>query len=210
MKKLLLVDDHPIVRDGFIQILKEAFPTIKIDEAENGQEAISKVWKNDYDLLTLDISMPGRDGLSTLSQIKNIKPDLPILVLSMLPEELYGPRVFRAGASGYLEKTSSSGELITAIQKIQQGKKYMRSLLAEKLALSFVEEIESSPYERLSDQEFQVMRLIALGKTVEEIAEELSFSKKAIFKNRASIKSKMKMSNISEIICYAIEQGVVE
>ncbi|MFC2166756.1 response regulator [Acidobacteriota bacterium] len=210
MKKLLLVDDHPIVREGFIRILKDSFPSLQIDEAENGQEAITKVWKFDYDLVLLDISMPGRDGLSTISQIKNIKPDLPILVLSMLPEELYGPRVFTAGACGYLEKTSSSTELIAAVEKTLLGEKYMSPSLAEKLALSFVEEIESLPFENLSDQEFQVMRLIALGKTVEEIADDLSLSKKAIFKNRASIKVKMKMSNISEIIRYAIEQGVVE
>ena len=210
MEKLLFVDDHPIVRAGLIRILKDSFPSIQIDEAENGQEAMTQVWEFDYDLVLLDISMPGRDGLSAIGQIKNIKPDLPILILSMLPEELYGPRVFTAGASGYLEKMHPSGELITTVKKILKGEKYMSSLLAEKLALSFVEEIESSPLEKLSDQEFQVMRLIALGKTVEKIANELSLSKKAIFKNRASIKKKMKMSNISEIIRYAIEQGVVE
>jgi two-component system invasion response regulator UvrY len=210
MEKLLLVDDHPIVRTGLIRILEGSFPSIQIDEAENGQEAIAKIWEYDYDLVLLDISMPGRDGLSVISQIKNIKPDLPILVLSILPEELYGPRVFSAGASGYLEKMHPSGELITAVQKILQGKKYISSSLAEKIALSLVEEVASLPHERLSDQEFQVMRLIALGKTVEKIAEELSLSKKAIFKNRASIKKKMKMRNVSKIIRYAIELGLVE
>ncbi len=210
MEKLLLVDDHPIVRDGLIRILEDSFPSLQIDEAGNGQEAMTKVWEFDYDLVLLDISMPGRDGLSTISQIKNIKPDLPILVLSMLPEELYGPRVFTAGASGYLEKMHPSEELIFAIEKILLGEKYMSTSLAEKIALSLVEESESSPYERLSDQEFQVVRLIALGKTVEKIARELSLSKKAIFKIRANIKRKMKMRNNSEIIRYAIEQGLVE
>ena len=210
MEKLLLVDDHPIVRDGLIRVLEDSFPSLQIDEAENGQEAMTQVWEFDYDLVLLDISMPGRDGLSAIGQIKNIKPDLPILVLSMLPEELYGPRVFAAGANGYLEKMSPSGELIFAVQKIMKGEKYMSSSLAEKIALSLVEEKESSPIEKLSDQEFQVMRLIALGKTVEKIADELSLSKKAIFKNRANIKRKMKMSNISEIIRCAIEQGLVE
>lgn len=210
MEKLLLVDDHPIVRDGLIRILEDSFPSLQIDEAGNGQEAMTKVWEFDYDLVLLDISMPGRDGLSTISQIKNIKPDLPILVLSMLPEELYGPRVFTAGASGYLEKMHPSEELIFAIEKILLGEKYMSTSLAEKIALSLVEESESSPYEMLSDQEFQVVRLIALGKTVEKIARELSLSKKAIFKIRANIKRKMKMRNNSEIIRYAIEQGLVE
>ncbi len=210
MEKLLLVDDHASVRDGFIRILKDSFTSIQIDEAENGQEAITKVWEFDYDLVLLDISMPGRDGLSAISQLLNIKPDLPILILSMLPEELYGPRVFSAGASGYLEKMSPSGELITAVQKILNGEKYMSSSLAEKIALSIVKETEGSPHKRLSDQEFQVMRLIALGKPVSKIADDLSLSKKAIFKNRASIKRKMKMGNISEIIRYAIEQRLVE
>ena len=210
MERLLLVDDHPIVRDGLIRILKVSFPAIQIDEAENGQEAINKVWECNYDLVLLDISMPGRDGLDTISQINNIKPDLPILVLSMLPEQLYGLRVFSAGASGYLEKMHPSNELIKAVQKIMKGEKYMSSSLAEKIALSLVEENENSPLEKLSDQEFQVMRLIALGKTVEKIANELSLSKKAIFKNKASIQKKMKMTNISEIIRYAIKQGVVE
>ena len=210
MEKLLLVDDHPCVRDGLIRILEDFFTSIQIDEAENGQEAMTKVWEFDYDLVLLDISMPGRDGLSAISQLKNIKPDLPILILSMLPEELYGPRVFAAGANGYLEKTSPSEELITAVEKILKGEKYMSSSLAEKIAINLVEETESSPYEKLSDQEFQVMRLIALGRTVVNIADELSLSKKAIFKNRVSIKKKMKMSNNSEIIRYAIEQGLVE
>lgn len=210
MEKLLLVDDHPCVRDGLIRILKDSFPSIQIDEAENGQEAITKVWEFDYDLVLLDISMPGRDGLIAISQLLNIKPDLHILVLSMLPEELYGPRVFSAGASGYLEKMSPSKELVTAVQKILKGEKYISSSLAGKIALSLMEKNESPPHERLSDQEFQVMRLIALGKTVAKIADDLSLSKKAIFKNRASIKKKMKMSNISEIIRYAIEQVLVE
>ncbi len=210
MIKLLLVDDHPCVRDGFIRILQDSFSSIQIDEAENGQEAMTKVWEFDYDLVLLDISMPGRDGLSAISQLKNIKPNLPILILSMLPEELYAPRVFAAGASGYLEKMSSSEELITAFQKILKGEKYISSSLAEKIAFSTVEENEFSPHERLSDQEFQVMRLVTLGKTVGKIADELSLSKKAIFKNRAGIKRKMKMRNNSEIIRYAIEQGMVE
>jgi len=128
----------------------------------------------------------------------------------MLPEELYGPRVFSAGASGYVEKMNTSGELIFAINKILSGEKYMSSSLAEKIALSYVEDVESLPYERLSDQEFQVLRLIALGKTVVIIAGDLSLSRKAIFKIRASIKKKMKMGNISEIIRYAIVQGIVE
>ena len=210
MEKLLLVDDHPIVRDGLIRILENSFPSLQIDEAENGQEAVSKVWEYDYDLVLLDISMPGRDGLSTISQLINIKADLPILVLSILPEELYGPRVFSAGASGYLEKMQPSEELITAIEKILSDEKYMSSSLVEKVALSFLDEVETAPHDYLSDQEFQVMRLMALGKTVREIADQLSLSKKAIFKNRASIKKKMKMRNSSEIIRYAIEQKLVE
>ena len=154
--------------------------------------------------------MPGRDGLNTICQLKNIKPDLPILVLSMLPEELYGPRVFTAGASGFLEKTRPSEELVQAVEKILKGERYMSSTLAEKLALSYVEEAEPAPHERLTDQEFQVMRLIALGKTTQNIAGEMSLSPNAVFKIGASIKKKMNMKSHSEIIRYAVKKGIVE
>lgn len=210
MIKLLIVDDHPIVRDGLKRLLDDSFHPILADEAGNGQEAINKVWKNDYDLVLLDISMPGRDGLDVLKQIKSIKPDLSILVLSILPEELFGLRVLKAGASGYLSKTKSAQELVEAIKKILSGERYISLSLAKKLAFSFENSTDSPAHKKLSDREFQVIRMIASGKPVKEIAEEMCLSKKTIFKTRLSIKKKMEMKNNTEIICYAIAQGLVE
>ena len=210
MIKLLIVDDHPMVRDGLKCLLGDSGHPILADEASNGQEALNKVWENDYHLVLLDISMPGRDGLDVLKQIKSIKPDLPILVLSILPEDLYELRALKAGASGYLTKTKSSGELLGAIDKILSGDRYISLSLANKLAFSFENSMEASDHEKLSDREFQVMRMVALGKTINEIANELCLSRKTIFKTRASVKRKMKMKNNTEIICYAVEQGLVE
>lgn len=210
MIKLLIVDDHPMVRDGLKCLLDDSRHPILADEASNGQEALNKVWENDYHMVLLDISMPGRDGLDVLKQIKSIKPDLPILVLSILPEDLYELRALKAGASGYLTKTKSSGELLGAIDKILSGDRYISLSLANKLAFSFENSMEASDHEKLSDREFQVMRMVALGKTINEIADELCLSRKTIFKTRASVKRKMKMKNNTEIICYAVEQGLVE
>jgi len=210
MIKLLLVDDHPVVRDGLKRLLGDYFHPILADEARSGQEAINKLWKNEYDLVLLDISLPGRDGLDVLKQIKSLKPDLPILVLSILPEELFGLRVLKAGASGYLSKTKPAEELIEAVKKVLSGKRYISLSLAEKLAFSFENDTAPPAHKKLSDREFQVTRMIASGKTVKKIAEEMCLSKKTIFKTRLSIKKKMEMKNNREIICYAVSQGLVE
>lgn len=210
MIRLLIVDDHPIVRDGLKHLLTDFPSPVSADEARNGLEALHKVWENDYDLVLLDISMPGRDGLDVLKQIKSIKPELPVLVLSILPGELYELRALKAGASGYLEKSKSSGDLLCAVQKILKGERYISLSLARRLAFSFENTAEPPLHEKLSDREFQVMRMLALGKTVNEIAEEMCLSRKTIFKIRSSVKRKMNMKNNSEIICYAVEQGLVE
>lgn len=210
MIKLLIVDDHPLVREGLKWLLSDSHLPVSADEARNGQEALNKVWENDYHMVLLDISMPGRDGLEVLKQIKAIKPDLPILVLSILPEDLYELRALKAGASGYLTKTKSTDELLGAIQKILSGERYISLSLANKLAFSFDNGTKASSHEKLSDREFQVMRMIALGKAVNEIADEMCLSRKTIFKTKSSLKKKMKMKNNSEIVCYAVEQGLVE
>jgi two-component system invasion response regulator UvrY len=210
MLKLLLVDDHPLVRDSLIRVLEDSFPSLRIDEAASGQEAISKIWKSDYDAVLLDISMPGRDGLNTLTQLRGLKPDLPILVLSILSEELYGPRVLKSGASGFLSKTHPAEELIRAVKKILEGKKYISQSLAEKIALNYGNEKKDTLHEQLSDREFQVLRMIALGKSIGAIGNEMFLSKEAIFKIRAGIKRKLQKKNTLQIIRYAIEEGFVE
>ncbi len=181
-----------------------------VDEAENGQEVLNKVKKNEYGVILLDISMPGRSGLDTLKILKNERPEIPVLILSMHPEEQYAIRALRAGASGYLTKNSAPGELITAIRKVYAGGKYVSSFLAEKLAY-YLDNIEEKPlHEMLSDREYEVMCMIASGNSVSNIAKELSLSVKTISTVRAHILEKMKMKNNSEITYYAIKNGLVD
>jgi len=209
MIRVLVVDDHTIVREGLKQILEETQDIMVADEAGNAQEAVNKVWNNNYDLILLDISLPGRSGLDVLKQLKSVKPDLPVLILSMHPEEQYAIRSLKASASGYLTKESASDKLIDAIRKVANGKKYITSSLAEKLAFELQASFKQLPHERLSDREFQVMCMIASGRRVKEIAEMLCLSVKTISTYRSRILRKMKMENNSQIIHYAIKNGLV-
>ncbi len=209
MLKILIADDHTIVREGLKQILAEISDVVTTDEASNGQEVLQKVWKNNYDMLLLDISMPGRSGLDILKQLKSDKPSLKTLILSMHPEEQYAVRAFKAGASGYLTKESTPHELIEAIQKISVGKKYVSSSLAETLACHLEMESEKPLHETLSDREFEVMCMIASGKTVKEISEELSLSVKTISTYRTRILRKMKMKNNSQLTRYTLQNHLV-
>lgn len=208
--KILIADDHPILREGLKRILSGSGEKFQIDEAENGQEALDKVWANDYDVILLDISMPGTSGLDVLKQIKKQKPRLPVLILSMYPEDQYAMRILRAGASGYLTKNSASEELITAIRKVLQGRKYVTPTLAEKLVYELEADEKKQPHERLSDREYQVMHMIASGKTIKAIADELTLSVKTISTFRTRILTKMTMKNNAELTYYAIKQGLVE
>jgi len=209
MIKILIVDDHTIVRKGLKQIL-EATPDMKVvDEASNGQEVIEKIDNNDYDLILLDISLPGRGGLDVLKQIKASQPELPVLILSMYPEEQYAIRSLRARASGYLTKESAPDELIDAIRRIAEGKKYITSSLAEKLAFELEVNARISMHETLSDREYQVMCMIASGKRIKEIAEILSLSVKTISTYRSRILRKMEMKNNAQITYYAIRNGLI-
>ncbi|TKJ30852.1 DNA-binding response regulator [bacterium (candidate division B38) B3_B38] len=210
MIKILIADNHPIVRQGLKQILRKTCDMVVADEASNGQEVLDKVWKNDYDVILLDISMPGRSGLDVLKQLKSQKPELPILVLTMHPEEQYAVRVLRAGASGYLTKESAPNELIKAIRKVSQGRKYVSSSLAEKLAFGLEIYSERPLHETLSDREYEVMRMIASGKRVKEIAEELFLSIKTISTYRSRILEKMKMKSNAELMHYAIQNKLVD
>jgi two-component system invasion response regulator UvrY len=210
MIQILIADDHAIVRKGLKQILSETSGMVVAGEAANSRQCLELVWKNDFDMVLLDIAMPGRGGMDILKQLKHEKPKLPILMLSMYPEEQYAVRALKAGASGYLTKESAPKELISAIRKVSQGGKYVSASLAEKLAVYLETDAEKPVHETLSDREYQVMLMIASGKTVKQIADELSLSVKTISTYRARTLIKMGMNNNTEIIYYAIKQKLVD
>lgn len=208
--KILLADDHTVVRHGVKTILADEFKRATFGEARNAQEALDLVWKENWDVVILDITMPGRSGLEVLREIKKSKPRLPVLVLSMHPESQFAVRVLKRGASGYMTKESAADELVGAIQKVLAGGRYVSTSLAEKLATYLAADTHKPPQELLSDREFQVLRLIASGKTVSEIAEELSLSVKTISTYRTRILEKMGMRNNSELMRYALQHHLVE
>jgi two-component system invasion response regulator UvrY len=209
--KILLTDDHAVVRHGLKQILADEFKKATFGEARNAQEALNKVWKETWDVVILDITMPGRSGLEVLREIKKSKPKLPVLVLSMHPEGQFAVRVLKRGASGYMTKESAPEELVGAIKKVLAGGRYVSNSLAEKLA-NYLSggETQKPPQEKLSDREFQVLRLIASGKIVSEIAKELSLSVKTISTYRSRILEKMGMKNNAELMHYAMQHQLVE
>ena len=209
MIKILIADDHSIVREGLKQIVAESAEMVVQGEAVNGQQVLDLVQKADYDLILLDIAMPGRGGIDTLKQLKMDKPEIPVLILSMHPEDQYAVRAIKAGASGYLTKESAPEELIGAIKKVALGGKYVSADLAEKLVENLGKDIEKPDHTILSDREYQVMAMIATGKTVSEIGDELSLSVKTISTNRGRALKKMNMKNNAEFTYYAIKQGLV-
>jgi two-component system invasion response regulator UvrY len=210
MLKILVADDHTVVREGLKQILGEVPDMIVAGEASDGPKTLHKVQDEYYDLVLLDIAMPGISGLDVLKQLKSVKPDLPVLMLSMYPEEQYAVRTLKAGASGYLTKESASDELIAAIRKVCSGGKYITSSLAEKLASCLDTYSDRPVHECLSDREYQVVRMIASGKTVTEIADALCLSVKTISTNRSRALTKMGMKTNAEITYYAVKHGLVE
>lgn len=210
MIKILIADDHAIVRRGLKQILTETADMVVAGEAHNGQELLEKMRSDQWDVVVLDISMPGRGGLDILKQLKSERPKLPVLMLTIHPEDQYAVRVLRAGASGYLTKESAPDHLVEAIRKVARGGKYISPHLAERLAFNLESISERPLHEALSDREFQVLRLIASGKTVKEIGEELSLSVKTISTYRTRILEKMKMKNNAALTHYAIQQKLVE
>ena len=210
MIRILIADDHPIVREGLKQILAETSDMAVAGEAANGQEVLDRACTNDLDLVLLDIAMPGRGGLDILKQLRREKPTLPVLMLSVYPEEQYAVRALKAGASGYLTKESLPKELVAAIRKVSQAGKYVSSSLAEKLAVYLQADAEKPVHELLSDREYQVMVMIASGKTVQQIAEELSLSVKTISTYRSRTLRKMEMKNNAEFTYYAIKHALVE
>jgi len=210
MIKILIADDHAVVREGVKQIVSETSDMVVAGEAENGQQVLDLSQTIKEGVILLDIAMPGRGGIDTLKQLKAESPDLPVLILSMYPEDQYAVRALRAGASGYLTKESAPEELIAAIRKVSGGGKYVSSSLAEKLAVHIERESEKPIHERLSDREYQVVLMLASGRTVKEIADELALSVKTISTHRVRALNKMGMKNNSELTYYAIRKGLIE
>ncbi len=207
MIRVCIADDHAVVRKGLRRILEETLDIVVCGEACNGQELLDTVFRQPCDVALLDIAMPGRDGLETLKLLKKERPALPVLVLSMYPEEQYAVRALKNGASGYLTKESAPDELILAIRKVFGGRKYVSASLAERLAEELGEG-EKKAHERLSDREYQVLCMIGAGKTVSEIGDELSLSVKTISTHRSHILAKMNLKNNSEIIRYVVRNGL--
>jgi two-component system, NarL family, invasion response regulator UvrY len=208
--KILIADDHAVVRQGLKQILADEFSRATFGEAGTAQEAIAKVWEDEWDVVVLDITMPGRSGLEVLTEIRKSRPQLPVLVLSMHPEDQFAMRVLKSGAAGYMTKESAPEALVGAIKKVLAGGRYVSPALAEQMASYLGTDLQKPPHERLSDREFLVLRLIASGKTVSQIADELALSAKTISTYRARILEKMLMSSNAELTHYAIQSRLVE
>jgi DNA-binding NarL/FixJ family response regulator len=207
---VFIADDHAIVREGLKQILAESPDVIVAGEAENGLDAIRLFRKSRCHVMLLDISMPDRNGIEVLKQVKKEHPEMAVLMLSMHREDQYAIRSLKAGAAGYLTKQSAPRELVVAIRQVAAGQKYVSAALAQALAAQVGEDHEAPPHETLSDREFQTLTMIASGKTVGQIAGELSLSVKTISEYRSRLLVKMKLKNSAELTHYAIRNGLVE
>lgn len=210
MIRVLIADDHAILRRGLREILMRELEGVVCGEAENAQQVLAQVQSQNWDLAIVDITMPGRSGLDVLRDLQRVRPGLPVLVLSMHPEDQYGKRVLKAGASGYMNKESAPEELIKAIRKVLAGGRYVSPALAEKLAMEWGANAGRPLHERLSDREFEVLRMIALGKTISQIAVELHLGPTTISTYRARILEKMNMTTTAELMRYALRHGVVD
>jgi len=210
MLRVLVADDHAVVRRGVRDILMEEFGPVTFGEARNSEELMEAIRKQEWDILILDITMPGKSGLDALKEIRPLRPRLPVLVLSMHPEDQFAVRVLKAGAAGYMTKERAPEELIGAIKKVLAGGKYVSSTLAERLAFNLDQETEKAPHEMLSDREYEVLCMIASGKTVGEIADILYLSVKTVSTYRARILEKMNLRTNAELTHYAMKNHLVE
>jgi two-component system invasion response regulator UvrY len=208
--RILIVDDHPLVRRGIVEVLAEAFPRGHIAEASDGEEALQAVCDRAWDLVVLDLSLPGRNGLDVLKEIRSAHRRIPVLILSTYPEQQFAARVLRAGASGYLNKGSPPEVLMSAVRKVLGGGRFVSASLGESLAADLDRDFSKPLHERLSDREYDVMLRIASGKTVGEIAEEIQLSVKTISTYRARILVKMNMRNNAELAQYGIRGKLVD
>ena len=210
MTRVLIADDHAILRRGLKEILTRELEGVSCGEAENAQQVLAETQSREWDLVILDITMPGRSGVDLVRNLRSSHPHLPILVLSMHPEDQYGKRVLRAGASGYMTKESAPEELIKAIKKLLTGGRYVSPALAERLARDLADNAFRPRHENLSDREFEVLRQIASGRTVSQIAEELKLSVATVGTYRARLLEKMGMSTSAELMRYAMEQHLID
>ncbi len=209
MLKILIADDHAIVRRGLKQILLEEYPSANVGEVADAESLVNEVVTNTWDIIICDMNMPGRSGLDALGQIKQIAPQIPVLIMSMYPEDQYALRVLKAGASGYLGKESIHEHIIKAIQTVQLGKKFITASVAEKLADAVREDNEKEPHELLSDREFDVFKLLAAGSSVSEIASQLSLSTTTVSTYRTRILSKMNIRSNADLTRYALERKLI-
>lgn len=210
MIRVLIADDFPVLRRGLKEILMRELDGVTCGEAGNGEQVLDQIQSHDWDLLILDITMPGRGGLDVLRNLKALRPKLPVLVLSMHPENQYGKRVLKAGASGYMNKECAPEELMKAVGKLLGGGRYVSPALAETLALDLSRDDGRPAHETLSDREFEVLRKIASGKTVGQIAEELHLSVPTVSTYRARILEKMSLSTTAELMRYALSNHLVD
>lgn len=209
MIRVLIADDHTVVRRGLRQILLEGFPRAQVEEVPDAEELVKRVMQDEWDVIISDLSMPGRSGLDALQQIKQLNPKVPVLILSIHPEDHYALRVLKAGASGYLSKDSAPDELVNAVKKVLLGKKYITDSIAEKLAAVLDKDSNKAPHEILSDREFSVLKLLAAGKSVSDIADSLFLSVTTVSTYRSRIMQKMDMKNNADLTLYAVEHKLL-
>jgi two-component system invasion response regulator UvrY len=210
MMRVLIIDDHEIVRRGLKEILADEFPKLKAGEAENSRMALELAATQEWDIILLDINIPGRSGLEVLEEMKRLRPNMPVLVLSAYPEEEFAIRSLKLGASGYLNKSLSSDEVVIAVKKAMAGGKYVTAAFAEKLAASLGSGIHHSPHESLSGRELQILLTIAKGRTIKEIAVELALSEKTVGTYRSRISKKMGLMTNVELARYALKHRLVD
>lgn len=208
--RALVVDDHAVVRAGLRRVLEEHFRDADVEEASSGAEALDRSRRAGFDVVVLDIAMPGQDGLEVLKQLTRERPRQPVLILSMYPEDQYAIRAIRAGAAGYVTKDRAPEELAHAIRRVTAGSKYITATLAERLADDLQRSGGESPHEALSDREYQVMRALATGRSISDIAKTLGLSVKTVSTYRTRLLRKTGLRTNAELIRYAIDRGIVD
>jgi two-component system, NarL family, invasion response regulator UvrY len=207
--KVLVVDDHAVVRQGLKQILAAEFKRAAFGEAGTTAEALARLGEKSWDVAILDVTMPGRSGIEVLEEARRVRPKMPVLILSMHPEDQFAVRMLKLGAAGYMNKESAPAELVGAVKKVLAGGRYVSAALAERMAAYLTTDVQQPPHERLSTREFQVLRLLASGRAVKEIAADLSLSIKTVSTYRTRLLEKMNMHSTAELVRYAVEQNLV-